>query len=241
MPTGIGWSDCNGEVGGVERPALRGGEDAAVAHPTRTGSLSLLLLLFLLDLQRVDAFGRESDAAFGGEGLGVQDGQTLRAGALEGAVDGGGAAVEVEVFPVEAEEFALAESGAQREFVQRVQPVVVGLVEELPGFGSGERLEAAGAGRGGLDVPGDVAWQLVLADGLFQGGFEDRVVVRHGQRGQALFAALADGAAGPPDGVSFLGAALAGGAEPVEEGADVAGGEPGELLGAEAGVEVEAA
>lgn len=64
--------------------------------------------------------------------------------------------------------------------------------------------------------------------------------VRHGQRGQALFAALADGAAGPPDGVSFLGAALAGGAEPVEEGADVAVGEPGELLGAEAGVEVEA-
>jgi hypothetical protein len=39
---------------------------------------------------------------------------------LEGAVNGGGAAVEVEVFPVEAEEFAFAESSAQGEFVQGV-------------------------------------------------------------------------------------------------------------------------
>lgn len=64
-----------------------------------------------MDLEGAQAFGGEGDAPLGGQGLGVQDGQALASGALEGAVDGGGAAVE-------AEEFALAESSAQGEFVQ---------------------------------------------------------------------------------------------------------------------------
>ena len=233
-------AEAAGEVGGVEWLALRSGEDEPVVRPARSGRLALFLLSFLVDLEGGDALGGEGDAAFGGEGLGVQDGQALGAGALEGAVDGGGSPIEVEVFPVEAEEFALTESGAQGEFVQGVQTIIGGRLEELPGFGGGEGLEAPGAGRGGLDVAGDVARQLVLADGVFQGGLEDRVDVRHGQRRQSLAAALADGAAGLPNSVSFLGTALAGGAESVEEGADVASGEPGEPLGAEAGVEVEA-
>lgn len=78
-------------------------------------------------------------------------------------MDGGGAAVEVEVFPVEAEEFALAESGAQSEFIQGVKPVTVGRMEKLPGFGGGEGLETPGPGRGRLDVPGNVARKLILA------------------------------------------------------------------------------
>ncbi|SCD47093.1 hypothetical protein GA0115239_102224 [Streptomyces sp. BpilaLS-43] len=61
-------------------------------------------------------------------------------------MDAGGAAVKVEVFPVEAEEFALTKSGAQSEFVQGVKPITVGRVEESSGFGGGEGLEAAGAG-----------------------------------------------------------------------------------------------
>lgn len=97
-------------------------------------------------------------------------------------MDGCGAVAEVEVFLVEAEEFAFAESGAQGEFVQSMKPVIGGRLEELPGLGGGEGLEASGAGRGGLDVAGDVARQLVLADGVFHGGLEDRVDVRHGQR-----------------------------------------------------------
>ncbi|GHI41671.1 hypothetical protein Sviol_60790 [Streptomyces violascens] len=117
-----------------------------------------------MDLEGVDALGGEGDATFGGERLGVQDGQALAAGALEGAVDGGGSAIEVEVFPVEAEEFALAESGTQGEFVQRVQTIIGGRLEELPGFGGGEGLEASGAGRGRLDVAGDVARQLALEE-----------------------------------------------------------------------------
>lgn len=63
--------------------------------------------------------------------------------------------------------------------------------------------------------------------------------VRHGQRGQPFVAALVDGTALVLGRIQLLRAALAGGAEPVEEGADVLGGEPGELLGAEAGLEVE--
>lgn len=116
-------TEAAGEVAGVEWPALRGGEDEPVVRPARSGYLTLSPLPFLVDLEGADAFGGEGDAAFRGEGLGVQGGQALAAGALEGAVDGGGSAVEVEVFPVEAEEFALAESGAQGEFVQGMQPV----------------------------------------------------------------------------------------------------------------------
>jgi hypothetical protein len=74
-------------------------------------------------LERVDALGGEGDAAFGSVGLGVQGGQAAGAGALEGAVDAGRAAVEVDVFPAQAEEFALAESGVEGEFGQCVQPV----------------------------------------------------------------------------------------------------------------------
>jgi hypothetical protein len=136
-----------GEVAGVERLAFRGGEDEPAVHPARSGRLALILLPFLVDLEEADAFGGEGDAAFGSERLGVQDGQALAAGALEGAVDGGGAAVEVEVFPAEAEEFAFTESGAQGEFVQGVKPVAVGRTEELPGFGGGEG--AAGSASGG--------------------------------------------------------------------------------------------
>lgn len=94
----------------------------------------------------------------------------------------GGAAGEIEVFPVEAEGFALAESGAQGEFVQGIQPVAVGRVEESSGFGGGEGLEASGAGRGRLDVAGNVAGKFVLADCVFQGRLEYRVDVRDGQR-----------------------------------------------------------
>ena len=40
-----------------------------------------------------------------------------------GAANGGGARAEVEVFPAQAEEFALAQSGVESEFEQSVQPV----------------------------------------------------------------------------------------------------------------------
>lgn len=52
----------------------------------------------------------------------------------------------VKVFPVQAEEFALAESGAQGEFVHRVQPVTADGLKELLGFGHRKRLETSRAG-----------------------------------------------------------------------------------------------
>jgi hypothetical protein len=89
-------AEAAGEVGGVERLAVRGGEDEAVVRPARSGRLALFLLPFLEDLEGVDAFGGEGDAALGGQGLGVQ---TLAAGLLERTVDGGGTAVEVVARP----------------------------------------------------------------------------------------------------------------------------------------------
>ena len=64
-------AEAAGEVGGVERPALRGGEDESVVRPARSGSLALFLLPFLVDLEGAETFGREGDAALGGQGLGV--------------------------------------------------------------------------------------------------------------------------------------------------------------------------
>lgn len=63
-------------------------------------------------LEGVKAFGRERDTALGRPGLCGQVGEAADAGALERAVDAGRSGGEVEVFPVEAEEFAFAESGS---------------------------------------------------------------------------------------------------------------------------------
>lgn len=103
-------------------------------------------------LEGVDAFGGEDDAAFGGAGLGVQDSQAPGGGALEGAVDAGRAAVEIEVFSVQPEEFTLTEARAQGELVKSVHPVAAGGVEELTGLARREGLEAPRAGCWGLDV-----------------------------------------------------------------------------------------
>lgn len=46
-------SEAAGEVGGVERPALRGGEDEAVVRPVRSCRLALFLLPFMVDLKEL--------------------------------------------------------------------------------------------------------------------------------------------------------------------------------------------
>lgn len=178
----------------------------------------------------------------GGPGLGGQRGEPACAGALQGSADCGGACVQVEVFPAQAEEFALAESGVEGEFEQGVQPVTLGGGEELTGFVGGEGFEASGPRGAGADVAGDVARDLFLADGVLQGGLKDGVDVGERQRGEPLVAALAGGAAVGlvAPGVDAARAALAGGAKLVEPGADVLGGELGELLLAEAGDDVAA-
>ncbi len=128
----------------------------------------------------------------------------------------------------------------ESEFEQGVQPVSAHGGEELAGFVGGEGFEAAGAGSAGADVAGHVARDLLLADGVLQGGLEHGVDVGQRQRGEQLVAAGTRGAAAGlvAPGVEATGAALAGGAELVEPGADILGGELGELLLAEAGAEV---
>jgi hypothetical protein len=137
-----------------------------------------LVLPFPVLLEGVEAFAREGDTAFGRTGLCRQVGETTRSGSLEGVPDAARTGVEIEVFPVKAEKFTFAESGAQGEFVERVEPVGADCVEELAGLGCGERLEPPGQGCGGLDVAG----QLVFADGVFQRRLEDRVHIGHGRR-----------------------------------------------------------
>lgn len=68
------------------------------------------------------------------------------------------------------------------------------------------------------DVPGDVAGQVVFADGVLQRGLGDRVDVGHRQRGEPSVAALADCAA-RGEGL------LAGGAVDADALAGVAGGQ----------------
>lgn len=221
-----------GEVGRVDRSSLRRGEHVPVVLPLGARRVTVALLLFVAVLQRLETAVRESDAALGGPSLGGQSGEALCVSALQCSADGSGAPVEVEVFPAETEEFALAEPGVESEFEQGLQPVFVRGGEELAGFFSGEGFEASGPRRAGTDVAGDVARDLLLAHGVFQGGLEDGVDVGQCQRREPLGAACSgDAATGLiTAGVDAAGTALASGAELVEPGGDVPGGELGELL-----------
>ncbi|MEU8869504.1 hypothetical protein [Streptomyces umbrinus] len=67
----------------------------------------------------------------------------------------------------------------QSKFEQRLQPVTAGGGQKLACFLRGEGFEAAGAGRA---VAGDVVRDLLLADGVLQGGLEYGVDVGQGQR-----------------------------------------------------------
>lgn len=104
--------------------------------------------------------------------------------------------------------------------------------KELAGFVGGEGFEASRPWGAGADVAGDIARDLFLAYRVFQGGFEDGVDVGECQGRELLGAARSGGAAERlvAGGIEAAGAALAGGAELVEPGADILGGELGELL-----------
>ncbi|KJS63114.1 hypothetical protein VM95_05280 [Streptomyces rubellomurinus] len=115
-----------GESGGSDGVAVGASEDVAAVHSTRAGFLLLVGLLLAVGAEREQAGGRVGDAAFGADYLGGEVGQATGAGALEGAAEAGGSAGQVEVFPVQAEEFTLAESGVQGEFVQGVKAVAAG-------------------------------------------------------------------------------------------------------------------
>lgn len=81
--------------------------------------------------------------------LGGQGGQSAAVGALEGAPDAGVPGLQVEVGPVEAEEFALAQPGVEGELEQGVEAVAFGGLEELARFGSGKRFGALEPGCAG--------------------------------------------------------------------------------------------
>ncbi|GAA1166785.1 hypothetical protein GCM10009654_24650 [Streptomyces hebeiensis] len=154
--------------------------------PRRACALTFALLL--VKLERVEAAGGEGDAAFGGPRLGGQRGQPACAGPLKGAADGGGACIKVEVLPVQAQKFALAEPGVESKCEQGGQSVVLGGGEESAGFVGGEGFEASGPWGAGADVAGDVARDFLFADGVLQGGqWDTRVAVERYRRDLTMF------------------------------------------------------
>jgi hypothetical protein len=112
-----------GECGPFDRVAVGTGEDVATALPAHARHLAFLPLLGAVLFEGAQARRGQGDPSLRALGLGGQGGQAAGVGALEGAADAGGSAGQVEVFPAQAEEFALAQAGAQGEFKQRVQPV----------------------------------------------------------------------------------------------------------------------
>jgi hypothetical protein len=70
-----------------------------------------------------------------------------------------------------------------------VEPVGARRLQELAGFGGGERFEASVAYLADLDVAGDVAFDAFVLDGLLECGVEDGVDVLEGAWGEAFPAA----------------------------------------------------
>lgn len=106
------------EVRGIDRPSSWRCEDETAALPALRCFLTFCFLSFTVFFQRVDALAGEGDAPFGCAGFGGQGGQPAGLGALKCAADAGSADTEVEVFPLKAKKFALAEAGTEGEFVQ---------------------------------------------------------------------------------------------------------------------------
>jgi hypothetical protein len=103
--------EVSGEGGSLYRGSVGSGEDVAAVLPARARCFAFPTLAVQVRFEGAQARCRQGDASFGALGLGRESGRASGVGALEGASDGGGATGEVEVFPAQAEEFALAESG----------------------------------------------------------------------------------------------------------------------------------
>lgn len=100
-----------GEGGPLDRGAVGPGEDIPARLPARARRFALLALPVAVLFQGAQALGGQGDAPFRALGLGRQRDKAAAVGALEDAADAGGSAGQVEVFPAQAEELALAESG----------------------------------------------------------------------------------------------------------------------------------
>lgn len=135
-----------GEGGSLDRGAVEPGKDVAARLPVRPRCFRVP------QLAGRGAVRGSADTRWAVRSAAPNSGswsggpQATRVGALEGAADAGGSAGQVEVFPAQAEELALAESGVRSEFEERAQPVLAGGCEDRAGLGGGERFEVARAG-----------------------------------------------------------------------------------------------
>jgi hypothetical protein len=127
-----------------------------------------------------DGGGVEVDASAAGAGLDAElDG--LAADALKGALDRQAAGAEVEVAPLETDDFASAHPGVGGEVQGRVEPLSPGGGQERGqlGCGPGSRGACAGAGESEL---GDVVVEQRSLDGEVERSTDDHVDLEHGLR-----------------------------------------------------------
>jgi hypothetical protein len=140
------------EGGPFDRGTVGPGEDVAAVLPACPRRLAFLALSVAVLFQGAQTRCRQRDAPFRTLGLGREGGQAAGVGALEGAADAGGSAGQVEVFPAQAEEFALSEPGMQSEVEEDIEDIVFELDALL---GGSLRIEArVCVGRSAADWPG---------------------------------------------------------------------------------------
>lgn len=132
--------EVSGEGGPFDRGATRPGGDVAAVLPTFACCFVFLALPTAMLVEGAQALRRQDYTPFGTLSLGREDGQATGVGAQGGAPDVGSSVGQVEIFPTQAKEFALAESGVQSDFEQRLQPVTAGCRQKLARFLGSEGL-----------------------------------------------------------------------------------------------------
>jgi hypothetical protein len=141
-----------GEGGPFDRGTVGPGEHVAAVLPVFACRFAFLVLPVAVLFEGAQARRRQGDASFGTLGLGREGDQAAGVGALEGAADAGSSAGQVEVFPAQAEEFALSEPGMQSEVEEDIEDIVFELDALL---GGSLRIEArVCVGRSAADWPG---------------------------------------------------------------------------------------
>jgi hypothetical protein len=154
--------------------------------------------------------------------------------------------LEVDIPPGEPERFATAQAKHEDEDVGGVQRIVIatGRFQERTSLFDRPPLALPFPGSGKPDDSGDIAGKELLRHGVSQRGPERVTHILYGPLGEHLVAAGAGSAAAPAANgttcILTLGAALAGGAQPIEPSADITNLETVEPLHAKAGNEVQA-
>jgi hypothetical protein len=213
-----------------------------VILPGRPGIGSLAELAALVLAERFHAGAWQRDRPARAFRLGRHKAQRP-ADSLEGLDGFELAAVEIDVFPAEAEQLAAAEAEEQRQHVERAQPVRMSRLQDRLRLRCGQAAVHHVLRDGDLDQPGRVARDDLLPDGAFQRIPQDGVhELDHARRESRLAARAAFPGAAPwllSLRVPAVLAALAFLPELGEQAPDILRAEPGQPLPAKGGNQVQ--